>query len=59
MSLTISTYVLAFPTKLNSNLRKMLAAKFFRSSNDKDQETPWLQNSWRKDATTSTRNIMN
>ena len=30
---------------LLTNLRKMLAAKFFSSSHDEDHETPWLQNS--------------
>ena len=30
----------------------MLAAKFFSSSNDEDQEAPWLQNSWHKDVAT-------
>ena len=29
---------------LHTNLRKILAAKFFNSSHDKDHETPWLQN---------------
>ena len=29
---------------LLTNLRKMLAAKFFSSSHDEDHETPWLQN---------------
>ena len=29
---------------LLTNLRKMLAAKFFSLSHDKDHETPWLQN---------------
>ena len=29
---------------LLTNLRKMLAAKFFNSSHDEDQEAPWLQN---------------
>ena len=28
----------------------MLAAKFFNSSNNEDQEAPWLQNLWHKDA---------
>ena len=26
---------------------------------DEDQETPWLQNSWHKDAIASTKNMMN
>ena len=30
---------------LLTNLRKMLVAKFFSSSHDKDHETPWSQNS--------------
>ena len=30
---------------LLTNLRKMLAAKFFNSSYDEDQEAPWSQNS--------------
>ena len=30
---------------LLTNLRKMLAAKFFSSSHDEDHEVPWLQNS--------------
>ena len=29
---------------LLTNLRKMLAAKFFSSSHDKDHEATWLQN---------------
>ena len=29
---------------LLTNLRKMLAAKFFSSSHDEDHKTPWLQN---------------
>ena len=29
---------------LLTNLRKMLAAKFFSSSHDEDHETPWSQN---------------
>ena len=29
---------------LITNLRKILAAKFFSSSHDEDQEAPWLQN---------------
>ena len=29
---------------LLTNLRKILAAKFFNSSHDEDHETPWLQN---------------
>ena len=29
---------------LLTNLRKILAAKFFSSSHDEDHETPWLQN---------------
>ena len=29
---------------LLTNLRKILAAKFFNSSHDKDHKTPWLQN---------------
>ena len=29
---------------LLTNLRKMLAAKFFSSSHDEDYETPWSQN---------------
>ena len=29
---------------LITNLRNMLAAKFFSSSHDKDQEAPWSQN---------------
>ena len=29
---------------LFTNLRKMLAAKFFNSSHDEDHETPWLKN---------------
>ena len=29
---------------LLTNLRKMLATKFFSSSNDEDHEAPWLQN---------------
>ena len=30
---------------LLTNLRKMLAVKFFSLSHDKDHKTPWLQNS--------------
>ena len=37
----------------------MLAAKFFISSNNEDQEAPWLQNPWRKDAVASKENMMN
>ena len=37
----------------------MLAAKFFSSSNDENQEAPWLQNPWRKDAVASIMNMMN
>ena len=33
----------------------MLVAKFISSSNNEDQEAPWLQNPWRKDATDSTK----
>ena len=33
----------------------MLTVKFFNSSNDEYQEVPWLQNPWRKDVTTSTK----
>ena len=29
---------------LLTNLRKMLATKFFSSSHDEDHEAPWLQN---------------
>ena len=29
---------------LLTNLRKMLAEKFFSSSHDEDHEAPWLQN---------------
>ena len=29
---------------LLTNLRKMLAAKFFSSSHNEDYEAPWLQN---------------
>ena len=29
---------------LLTNLRKMLAAKFFNSSHNEDHETPWLKN---------------
>ena len=29
---------------LLTNLRKLLAVKFFSSSHDEDHETPWLQN---------------
>ena len=29
---------------LLTNLRKMLAAKFFNSSHNEDHEAPWLQN---------------
>ena len=44
---------------LTTNLKKMLAAKFFNSSNNEDQEVPWLQNPWHKDAVASTMNMMN
>ena len=37
----------------------MLAAKFFSSFNNEDKETPWLQNSWRKDSVASRENMMN
>ena len=37
----------------------MLAAKFFNSSNNEDQEAPWLQNPWRKDIIASRENKMN
>ena len=43
----------------HTNLRKMLAAKLFSSSNNEDQEAPWIQNPWHKDAVASTRNMMN
>ena len=33
----------------------MLTAKFFNLSNDEYQEVPWLQNPWRKDVTTFTK----
>ena len=46
-------------TWLTHQLEKDLATKFFGSFNDESQETPWLQNSWRKDAVASTRNMMN
>ena len=36
-----------------------MAAKFFSSSNNEDQEAPWLQNPWRKDAVAFTENVMN
>ena len=37
----------------------MLAAKFFSSSKNEDQEAPWLQNPWRKDTVASIENMMN
>ena len=37
----------------------MLAAKLFSLFNNEDQEAPWLQNPWRKDAVVSKKNIMN
>ena len=37
----------------------MLAANFFSSSNNEDQEAPWSQNPWRNDAVDSRENIMN
>ena len=37
----------------------MLAAKFFISSNKEDQEAPWSQNPWCKDAVASKENMMN
>ena len=37
----------------------MLAAKFFSSSNNEDQETPWSQNPWHKNEVTSRENMMN
>ena len=37
----------------------MLVAKFFSSYNSEDQEIPWLQNPWHKDAVVSTENMMN
>ena len=37
----------------------MLAAKFFSSSKNEDQEAPWLQNPWRKDAVASSENMIN
>ena len=37
----------------------MLAVKFFSSSNNEDQEAPWLQNPWHKDAVASRENMMN
>ena len=37
----------------------MLAAKFFSPSNNEDQEAPWLQNHWHKDAVAFTKNMMN
>ena len=37
----------------------MLVAKFFSSSNNEDQETPWSQNPWRKNAIASRENMMN
>ena len=37
----------------------MLATKFFSLSNNEDQEAPWSQNPWRKDAVASRKNMMN
>ena len=37
----------------------MLAAKFFSSFNNEDQEAPWSQNPWHKDAVASTERKMN
>ena len=37
----------------------MLVVKFFISSNNEDQESPWSQNPWRKDAVASRKNMMN
>ena len=37
----------------------MPATKFFGSSNNEDQEAPWLQNPWRKDAVAYGENMMN
>ena len=37
----------------------MLVAKFFNSSNNEDQEAPWSQNPWHKDAVASRDNMMN
>ena len=36
-------------------MRNMLAAKFFNSSNDEDQEALWLQNPWHIDAAAFSR----
>ena len=54
-SVTISSFDARLPIRdqpivripvrnLITNLRRMLAAKFFSSSHDEDQETPWSQN---------------
>ena len=40
-------------------MRKMLDAKFLISSNNEDQDNPWSQNPWHKDAVVSTKNMMN
>ena len=37
----------------------MLAIKLFSSSNNEDQEAPWSQNPWHKDAVASRENVMN
>ena len=37
----------------------MLATKFFSSSNNEDQEAPWSQIPWYKDAVVSIENMMN
>ena len=37
----------------------MLAAKLFSLFNNEDQEAPWLQNPWPKDAIASRENMIN
>ena len=37
----------------------MLVGKFFSLSNNEDQEVPWSQNSWHKDAVASIERNMN
>ena len=38
---------------------QLLAANSSIHPNDEDQEAPWLENLWHKDAAASTRNMMN
>ena len=41
------------------NLKKIVGCKVLQFINNEDQEAPWSQSPWRKDAVASTERIMN